>query len=273
MILVSLIIISCSDFKDIKNYDELGNLISSYEIKGSDTLKKIELNNSSLSVSLHDSYLIKKDTIFEYFKNGNISLKIVPIESYYFYIEKFLINGDIEVSGFIKNNNRFKWWKSYNNNKLFRQDYYITINDSLNVTESILFQKNGLIDEARSDFLHWSIPDTLFKGDNELRVRFNKRGENGGSYIGIGYDIHSNFKNIQNVKIDSFYSDKNEFEVLLRFTDSGKKTIRGFIYEFFLDSMDYPTKILTAKRYFEKEFYIIGLPDSIPKDKVMRDDK
>lgn len=252
---MSVFILSCRDFRDIKNYDEAGNLISSYEIDGSDTLKKVELNNGELSVSLHDSYLIKRDTIFESFKNGSKCLKILPIENF-FYIEKYSINGNIEISGFIKNNKRFKWWKSYKDNNLFRKDYYVVVKDSLNISESILFQENGLIDEAKSDYIYWGVTDTLFKGDSELQVRFKRRGESGGSYIGIGYDIDSHFENIQSVKIDSFYSNKNETKVMLRFKDSGKKTIRGFIYEFFLDNENAPTKILTAKRYFEKEFYI-----------------
>lgn len=76
------------------------------------------------------------------------------------------------------------------------------------------------------------------------------------------------------VEIDTFpYPTKdNMFKgfVAIRFDQLGKQKIKGFVYETrFNESEENVLLIETSHRYFEKEFFIISRPDSIPTDKVI----
>lgn len=262
-IFIFFVFISCKDQIRIRNFDADGKLILSIDIdnNGVDTLKYIKISDDKLSFSMKEGYVRKRDTITEYYQTGQVFLKIVPIERYYIYFEEYSQKGEIEISGYIRNNIKCNLWKEYNNNRVFKENFYINVNDTAYVSETIYYDKFGKVDKDNSDYIKWRSPDTLFVGESILGIDFKSPfGSGSYKYVCIGYDINYNFTNTNRVKIDSFpYQDENAF-IKLKFNDTGKQTIRGFIYEVVFDIDNDEALLKSYNRYFEKEFYIIPCP-------------
>lgn len=276
-ILFFIISLSCKREREriVYDYDDQGNFTSSVLIIEKDTIRRIKYIKDTLSVDLNEKFVQFGDTLYEKHKNGNIFLKIVPLERYYVYFEKYDSKGYKTYSGFIRNNKKINIWKYYKNNKLKRENFYIENKDSTYVTEDIIYNLDGSINEKESDYIDWKLPDTLMIGKSIGDVKFKRVWNNSiQNFFCVGYGINNKFDNLLKAKIDTFPypTEDNQFDgfIIVKFDKLGKQILRGFIYETQLNESDKNiVRVEVSHRFFEKEFFIISRPDSIPKDKAI----
>src|SRR5690606_3501503 len=221
----------------------------------------------------NETHTSSQDTLKEYYKNGNKIFELVEIGNGINHITNFFVNGKKRSEGFLFSKKNIGWWNYYDNDKLIKRIYFTQINNNLLMPQLQFFDRTGHLDKTKSDFVSFLIPDTLYQGRSTGNLFYKKKIKSSEERIAIGYDVAPDYGNINNVRVDTFYNPKNDGFFGVEFNKLGKHKIRGFIYESKLDILnETKANIRSTNIYFEKDFYIIPRPDSIPKDKVMRYD-
>lgn len=275
LLIISVLYLSCSKVDKIIVYDNKGNFVSSIGIKGKDTISRVRFVDELLNVDLNNHFIHFGDTLYEYNKDGGIALKIVPLELNYAYFELYTSKGEKQVSGYIKNNLKINTWSYYKDKKLDYTNYYVLNEASSYLSEIVHYNTDGTINEEKSNYLDWRLPDTLMIGKSIGDVKYKTTWKDDiQNYVCIGYDINEDFTNLLEVSIDTFpYPTKSEkFNgfVVLKFNQLGRQRVKGFVYETRFNENEKDVILIeSAHRYFEKEFFIITRPDSIPKDKII----
>lgn len=175
LFIIAVLYLSCNRIDKRVVYDNQGNFVSSLWMSGKDTVSKIKFINETLNIDLNNKYIHFGDTLYENNKGGNIFLKIVPLERSYAYFELYTSEGDKQNSGYIKNNLKISTWNYYKNNKLEYTNNYIVSANSSYLSEIIVYNDNGSINEEKSDYFDWRLPDTLIIGKSIGDLKFKSK--------------------------------------------------------------------------------------------------
>ncbi len=200
------------------------------------------------------------------YKNGKIAQERKKLNTTDFYIKNYFKSGEIQSEGEISGSKKVGWWTIYNQNKITDKLNFMVISGKEYLNQKIKYDSNGSIINSESNYFTFKIPDTLKVGKTKIDIIYNPTfSDKSEVFVCIGYAINKDFNNINNVRIDSFYIPnlkKGWFG--LRYESSGKKTIRGFIYEkniILKDNLgiekDSAIAIINDRTsYFEKEVYV-----------------
>lgn len=226
---------------------------------------------------LHSLNGIREDTLVYYELNNSIESQVdfFPDNKMFYYVKKKPDGTKISEGNMYK----FKyngWWKMYDENGKFTHEKYIIAKDSAdyNYSQIKVYDSSGKILPNKSDYITFFLPDTLYIGKSMGHLIHHPRLKDQlAYYVGVGYKVLPDFSNISNVRVDTFTIKKDK-TIGVEFKTSGKTKIRGFVYESAIEIVsDLEFNVVSVHTYFEKDFYIIPRPDSIPINKVMRYDK
>lgn len=179
----------------------------------------------------------------------------------------FYPNREIESSGNVMHNRKIGWWSTFTEVGELKNRYeFITVNGKEYLNQYYTYNKDGKIINNKSNYLKYEIPDTLPLGKTKIKCSYYPKFTKGNEvFICLGYDVNDDFSNINDVRIDTFYfkgSDPHKW-LGLRFKASGKKIVRGFIYERLLETKhnidekkNSSLSILETKVYFEKKIFV-----------------
>jgi len=222
---------------------------------------------------IHDNNGLRNDTLFQYELNDTLRNKTNFYTEDLFYCVRLNSKGIKLSEGYMYNYRYNGWWKIYNKNGILTHQKYIIGRDTskYNYSQIISFDENNNIILSKSNFVKVLLPDTLYTGKSMGNIEHNSNlNDHLAYYVGIGYNLSPDFNNISDVRVDTFTIEK-EKSIGLDFKNSGKNKIKGFIYEKALEEGEKSLilNVLSTVTYFEKEFYVIQRPDSIPKNKVI----
>ena len=181
---------------------------------------------------------------------------------------KTVDNTTLTYKGKVNSNGvKIGWWSVFDENNILKgKNEYLIINKERYLNQIIQYTPDGKINNNTSHYFNLTIPDTIPLGrsawDFSYNPWFNEKSQ---VSICIGYAINKDFNNIKKVEIDTFKMlnpKKGWFG--LRYESSGKKIIRGFIYEKNIIIKDNSNikkntaleTIKQTKSYFEKEVYV-----------------
>lgn len=218
---------------------------------------------------------VKKDTLFFYELNDSLKNGTDFFTDEMFYCIRMKPDGTKISEGNMYKFRYNGWWKIYDENGKLTHEKYIIGKDTANYNYSQIkvYDGSGKIIENRSDYVVVSFPDTLHTGKSIGIIKHKpKLKDHLSYYVGIGYDIFPDYTNINNVQVDTFSIEKNKI-IGVDFKKEGKIKIRNFVYESAIEmESDLEFNVVSVCTYFEKDFYVIPRPDSIPKNKVIRYD-
>lgn len=269
--------LSCNNTKEEEKYDTDGQLEYLLHSKNKDTLKYFQrFDNGTFVYKLHSSVSVS-DTLKEYYPNGNLMLQAIPSENSLNHIKIYEPNGMIKCNGYLFNEKNIGWWNYYKQGKLSERVYFVQHDNELLLQQFQFFDKNGTLDTNKSDFIDILIPDTLYQGRSTGTIAYKRRNDYNEESVLIGYNLKPDYSNINEVRIDTFYNPKRDGFFGVEFDKLGRNKIRGVIETRKTGNIErrdslFSMRISITNRYFEKEFYVIPRPDSIPKNKVMRYD-
>lgn len=277
LVILLLILFACSkEHREVK-YNDSGNLDYVLYTKGRDTIKYIKFTKEGGLIYFNREKYLENDTVKEYYPNGNLMFYMVKFSDDLQYTKGFNSDKTLLNEGYIYKGKHTGWWSFYKEGKIFKRKHFVQIDDEIISSQIQYFNSDGTIDINNSNFIEIIIPDTLYKGRSTGRIVYKQHKDYNEERVLIGYNLNPDYSNINEVRIDTFYNSMNDGFFGVEFNKLGRNKIRGI-----LDSRKtgdterrdslFTTTISIKNRYFEKEFYIIPRPDSIPKDKVMRYD-
>lgn len=232
---------------------------------------------------LHREYYVNKDGIingqyFEYYKTGKIKLEEkysngILIDSSIFYLESgniiqmkipmgadvFLCKTynkntqDLEFEGYICNDRKFGKWSYFDHKgsvrKIFKYIDYCGV-DYMN--ESWFYDNGGNLIIEKSNFIEIKNLKKAYMTNESVNIKFiyypylHKNSE---SFLCISPNIDSNFCNVNQISLDSVFSNNNQFDFNVRFNKKGIKNLRGFVHELYYDK--HINKTIERKVYFD----------------------
>jgi len=267
-----LIFYSCNDGKLRREYYRTGELKKEYILKNGVVVSDrwYYINGQLQYVSkIKDN--VKLDTLFDYYDNNRVKNYITQINDPYVFYKEFDENGDLSLEGRLFNKRKTGWWNYYKSTILEKQVYYMIENDTSFVAQLKFFDSKGNVDESKSDYVKFIIPDTLYTGKSTGTIIYRKKlGKFSQENVCIGYGLRPDYSNIAKSKVDTFYTGTNSGFFAVDFRKLGKQNIKGFVYEVLVDKKsDTFVKLKTTMTYFDKDFVIVDRPASVPKDKIM----
>lgn len=271
-VLYVLVIYSCNDNKLRKEYYSTGELKKEYILRDGVVISdKWYHKNGQLQYIFEIKDDLKLDTLFEYYENNQVKNYITQLHYPYIFYKGFDENGDLSIEGRLFNKRKTGWWNYYKSTILEKQVYYMIEKDTSFVAQLKFFDSEGNVDESKSDYVKFIIPDTLYVGKSTGTIVYRKKlGEFSQENVCIGYGLKPDYSNIVKTRVDTFYSGTNSGFFAVDFVKTGKQNIKGFIYEVLVDEKsDTLVEIQTTMTYFDKDFFIVDRPASVPKDKVI----
>lgn len=272
-LLLLILVASCFKEKIEVEYYENGSLkLENYYLKN-EKQKTIVFNQEGLKqrvIYYGKSTVI--DTIFVYSSAGKIVSFFTQNSASHSFYEKVNSKGKVVERGNLFKGSRVGWWCYYNELGVKIEERYFVLKTGKNeYSQHIKYDPHGKVKEEESNYVKFIIPDTLYMGRSTGTLVFKKILEkNTDTNICLGYNLKPDYSNIAESKVDTFYSSNNDGFFGVDFEVLGQQTIRGFVYEIDMKkTSDTTLSIREAEKCFEKTFFIIPRPDSIPKDKVM----
>lgn len=237
--------------KSIVYYDDVNNPIRSHQYFKNGKLKQSNYfkNNLKGSVSLFyndlGNLIVKK-----YWKD---SINTIQYEYYY--------NKKIKASGPLYNNKKNGWWNLYNSKgDLIQKDEIFTIDGKEILNQRIKYDLKGQILKSQSDVFTVELKDTLNIGKSIGIIKYEPKFSKDSKFaVYLSQDINQDFSNLNNVKLDTFYSkNKNDIWFGVETKTRGKKNIRGFLEEMHYETNKTRTDLVIKKRfkYFTKEIFV-----------------
>lgn len=274
---ILLFIYSCNKYKVIQEEsDDPNTYYKKYYKK--DKLSFIETyhkENLKNVYFIHNQNGIRKDTLFYYELNDSFKYKTDFFTDDMFYCVRMKPDGTKISEGNMYKFRYNGWWKIYDKEGKFTHEKYIIGKDTseYNYSQVKVFDSFGKIVPNKSDYISVFLPDTLYTGKSMGSIIHNPRlKDHLAYYVGVGYNVLPDYGNITNVRVDTFTIKKDK-TIGVEFKTTGKTKIRGFVYESAVEKeSDLEFNVVSVHTYFEKDFYIIPRPDSMPKDKVIRYD-
>ncbi|MBW3519876.1 hypothetical protein [Flavobacterium sp. NKUCC04_CG] len=272
-VFVSILVVSCNKKRLEIEYFENGTVkIENYYLND-EKQKTIVFNKDGLVqrvMYFNDEKIV--DTIFGYSSDKRIRSYLTQNSISHSLYEKVDEKGNIIEKGNLFNGSRVGWWCYYNELGIKTEERYFVLKTGENeYSQHIRYSPDGKVNELESNYVKFLVSDTLYLGKSTGTLIFKKILKYGtDTNICIGYNLKPDYSNITDSKVDTFYSANNDGFFGVDFKVLGKQTIRGFVYEIDMKKTNDTTlSIQEAERCFEKTFFIIPRPDSIPKDKVM----
>ncbi|WP_372472543.1 hypothetical protein AB4865_06920 [Capnocytophaga sp. ARDL2] len=246
----------CNKIQREVTYNQDGVLLKIVELQDNKISKEIIFDENYLKIGFHNDDVIIGDTIYERNNKNLIACKFYFYDTNYFYFEKYTINGKKAESGYLKNNDFVHWWNEYQEGKIIEKKHFLVLKDTNVVVETIKYDRFGIVDYNESDFYEWKTNDTLRIGENfiDVFVRCSDKRKKGG-YFCIGKNVQEDFSNILDVKLDSFYSETNDFKINVEFNKKGKNYIRGLLHIYFDEEIKNSNSKMISY-LIEKEIYV-----------------
>lgn len=274
-----IFLFSCSKTKIVKEISNDPDIYYKKHYK-EDKLSLIETyyrENLQSVYYLHSLNGIREDTLVYYELNNSIESQAGFFsDNKMFYYVKKKPNGTKISEGNMYKFRYNGWWKMYDENGKFTHEKYIIAKDSANYNYSQIkvYDSSGKIVPNKSDYISVFLPDTLYTGKSMGTLIHHPRLKDQlAYYVGVGYKVLPDFSNIMNVRVDTFTIKKDK-TIGVEFKTPGKTKIRGFVYESAIEMVnDLEFNVVSVHTYFEKDFYVIPRPDSIPINKVMHYDQ
>lgn len=203
---------------------------------------------------------------FEYYKNGK--LKIKHIYSKGILIDSSIYkypNGDISAihfhknkidycivyknyelkkishEGFLIHGKKIGKWKYYENNKVAKIFEYIIICGNQYTNQGWCYDKYSRIIKKESNYYTLKKINSKYRIGEKIiiEIKYNPiLNEKSISSLFISPDIDKNYCNIDIVKLDTVFSEKNKFTFTVGFKKKGTKYLRGYINEVFNDTIN-----------------------------------
>src|SRR5690606_5967293 len=277
LLVLLLFIYSCNKTKIIKETsDDLDTYYKKHykddKLSFVETYYKDELQSVYY---LNNENGIRRDTLYHYVLDDSFKYQTDFFTDKLFYCIRLKPDGTKISEGNMYKYRYNGWWKIYDENGKFIHEKYIIGKDTANYNYSQIkvYDGSGKIIENRSDYVVVSFPDTLHTGKSIGIIKHKpKLKDHLSYYVGIGYDVFPDYTNINNVQVDTFSIEKNKI-IGVDFKKEGKIKIRNFVYESAIEmESDLEFNVVSVCTYFEKDFYVIPRPDSMPQNKVIRYD-
>ncbi|PIQ18026.1 MAG: hypothetical protein COW66_08650 [Flavobacteriaceae bacterium CG18_big_fil_WC_8_21_14_2_50_34_36] len=273
-----LLILSCQNKKTIKEtyYDtgELHSVVSLDKNNLRDGLTLVYYKNGNLK----DKATYRKDkiidTVFAYYQDGALeNIEYQHMDSIYsvFYDS----DGQVIKEGvFCKANSKNGWIKTYDIKNDLKYKYILkNIYGKENHTNTMItYGSKGDTIKEKSYYFKIVVPDSVVVGKYDIgTIYFNsdKSGENDMSnkslVIIVGENIKEDYSNLNEIKVDSFYTNSNKFA--FKFSKTGDNILRGkFIEKLMITSENKENKEKLDVIFSDRDFYFevpIYVKDSI----------
>lgn len=278
LVMLLFILFACTkDNREIK-YNSSGDLDYVLYTRGNDTVKYIKINKEGALIYLNREKYLENDTVKEYYPNGNLMFYMVKLSDDLEYTRGFNSDKTLLNEGYIYKGKQDGWWNFYKKNKLFKTNYFVKIDGEIVSSQIQYFNSNGIIDINNSNFIEINIPDTLYTGRSTGKIIYKQHKDYNEERVIIGYNLNPDYSNISGTRIDTFYNSMSDGFFGVEFEKLGRNKIRGILDTRKISDTNkrndslFTATISIKNRYFEKEFFVIPRPDSIPKDKVIRYD-
>jgi hypothetical protein len=189
--------------------------------------------NAVTNLSYYDNELLNAKTYYhenlvadyKKYKNGYVKAKIYSDSEVDYGI------GKIDSLG-----RQVGWWTFFDRSReIVQKRYFLIYRYDIMSTQIISYEK-GKIDSLNSQLANLSIKkqDSLYKGTLTYSRMLNNK-----SYVSVivSSDINSNFTNDKEVVFDTIgFKDKTLMEFPIVFETKGKKTLKGYIIEQYLNN-------------------------------------
>ncbi len=262
-ILIIFILISCNNknsytekeyfqtgkLKHLVYYSELNTPIKSLEYFEIGKLKESTYFKNNQSVS------------FFYDESGNLIGKKYRVDSINTIQCEYYKNKQIKACGPLYNNKKNGWWKIYDEKgHLIQKDEIFTIEGKEILNQRIKYTQDGSLIKLESDTFIVKLDDTLKIGRSIGSIKCKPTFSKNSKYaVYVGQGVNPDFSNLNNVKLDTFYStNKDDIWFGLEFKTSGKKNIKGFLEEMHYETNKENSDLTIKKsfKYFSKDIYV-----------------
>ncbi len=171
-------------------------------------------------------------------------------------------NGKIKSEGQKINNKAFGWWKYFNSmGELIRKDEIFYFNDNSWLNQRIVY-KGKIIDKENSILISVSLNDTIEAGKYLVKVKKSRSKKIKSKFqnfrICASTEINRDFSNLNNLKLDTIrLGNYDDLWFPIKLESKGKKTIRGFIVENYINFKNDSTMVVDEKMsFFVKNVFV-----------------
>lgn len=250
-----VIILSSCQNKEIEYY-ESGKIKKSYEHKNNKfngQYKEFYENGNIKLVHIYENGILKDSSVF-YDEGANVNQITHYLNKDITYVKIFK-NKKISSEGKLFRDMKVDKWNYYNSHEKLEKVFdYITICGKSYSNQGWYFTSEGdtLID--KSNFIKYNNLKRNLKPKEILNFKMLYKSilpENSKSFVCLSSKIQDDFCNINEVKLDTIYSQNNSFDVLISFSKKGNKNLRGFVTEFQIE--EYISK--DSARFAERKIY------------------
>lgn len=235
-VIIFAIHMSCEEkLRKVEDYYPSGNLHREYykDDNGLNQGKGIIYNEDGTI----ESYVFFKDnkpvdSIINY-KNNKISSIIIFKDSVN--LVKNFNNGVLENEGNMLNGKKIGYWNYYKNNKKHKVIQYIDLCGEQYNNQGWAFNNQGKLISKGSNYYKIINKKASYKKDEEFvfYVRYQSLwGKESMSNYAMSTKISNDFCNIRDVKLDSFRTNNHLLKFYYKFSEKGKKNIRGYVREY-----------------------------------------
>lgn len=250
-----IIIFSSCQNKEIEYY-ESGKIKKSYQQKDNKfhgQYKEFHENGNIKLVHIYEIGVLKDSSVF-YDEGANINQITHYLNKDTTYVKIFK-NKKLSSEGKFFQNMKIDKWKYYDKDEKIEKVFeYITICDKSYSNQGWYFTSEGDTLMDKSNFITYNNLKRNLKPKEILHFQMLYRSilpENSKSFVCISPKIQDDFCNINEVKLDTIYSQNNSFDVLISFSKKGNKSLRGFVTEFQIE--EYINK--DSARFAERKVY------------------
>ena len=256
LICVFLTNISCDEkLKKVIEYHPNGNAHREYFIDENGLMqgKGIIYNQEG---DIESFVFFKNNKPMDYiinFKNNKISNIIIFKDSVN--LVKNFNNGALESEGHMFGGNKIGYWNYYKNNKKHKVIQFINLCGEQYGNQGWVFNDKDNLVSKGSNFFRIIDKKDRYKKDEEFvfYVKYQSLwGNESMSNYAMSTKISNDFCNLRQVKLDSFTTQKHLLKFYYKFSEKGKKNIRGYIREYgFIEEVKNDFVFKERKVYFD----------------------
>ena len=192
------------------------------------------------------------DSIINY-SNNKISSIIIFKDSAN--LVKNFNNGSLVSEGHMFGGKKIGYWNYYKNNKKYKVIQFINLCGEQYSNQGWVFNDKDNLVSKGSNFFRIIDKKDRYKKDEEFvfYVKYQSLwGDESMSNYAMSTKITNDFCNIRQVKLDSFTTQKHLLKFYYKFSEKGKKNIRGYIREYgFIEEVKNDFVFKERKVYFD----------------------
>ena len=169
----------------------------------------------------------------QYYPNGKFQKTYLKGDS--IYVKDLDKNGDLKSEGKFYKGQKVGKWKYYNAEggleKIFE---YKNISGLQYTNQGWHFNREGDTIKEEGNYYKLQPFTKSVKPNEAVRLHFFYKGlfSKSNIYVCVHPKLNEDFSNIDSTKLDTIFTNSNEFTINMAFRRPGKKNIRGFISEF-----------------------------------------